>query len=53
MNLEPVTKLHKRNTATSKKFGGVVMVENCDVIVFSNLWPIYSHPEARFQMHGL
>ena len=29
----PVTKLHKRNKRTSKKFENDVMSENCDVIV--------------------
>ena len=30
MNLGPVTKLHKRNKTTSKKFGSDVISENCD-----------------------
>ena len=35
MRLGPVTKLDKRNKATSKKFYGDVMPKNCDVIVYS------------------
>ena len=34
MKLGPVTKLDKRNTATSKNVDGDVMSGNCDVIVF-------------------
>ena len=33
MKLGPVTKLDKKNKATSKKFDVDVMSENCDVIV--------------------
>ena len=33
MKLGPVTKLHKRNKTTSKKFDDDVMLENCDDIV--------------------
>ena len=33
MKLGPLTKIHKRNKKTSKKFGDNVMSENCDVIV--------------------
>ena len=33
MKLAPVTKLDKKNPATSKKFDGDVMSPNCDVIV--------------------
>ena len=39
MKLGLVTKLDKRNTATSKKFDDEVMSANCDVNVF---FPIYS-----------
>ena len=35
MKLRPVTKLYKRNKTTSKKIDSDVMLENCDVIVFS------------------
>ena len=38
MKLGPVTKLHKGNKPTSKKFDDDVMSENCDVIV---IFPIY------------
>ena len=38
MKLGPVTKLHKRNKTTSKKFDDDVMSGNYDVIVIS---PIY------------
>ena len=34
MKLEPVTKLDKRNKATSTKIDDDVMSEDCDVIVF-------------------
>ena len=33
MKVGPITKLDKRNTATSEKFDDDVMSENCDVIV--------------------
>ena len=33
MKLGPVTKLHKKNKTTSKKFDDDVMSENCNVIV--------------------
>ena len=33
MKLGPVTKLDKRNKATSKKFDNDVMSTNCDIIV--------------------
>ena len=33
MKLGTVTKLDKRNTATSKKFDNDVMLPNCDIIV--------------------
>ena len=38
MKLGPVTKLDRKNTTTSKKFGVNVMSGNCDVVVF---FPIY------------
>ena len=38
MKLGPVTKLNKRNKATSKNFGDDVMLTNCDVIV---IFPIF------------
>ena len=43
MKLGPVTKLDKRNTATSKKFDNDIMSANCDVIVF---FPIYGQLAA-------
>ena len=43
MKLSPVTKLDKRNKATSKKFGRDIMSTNCDVIV---IFPIYGQIEA-------
>ena len=52
MKLGPVTKLYKRNKATSKKFDDNVMSANCDVIV---IFPIYGQfgairkPEAESQ----
>ena len=33
MKLEPVTKLDKKNKASSKKFSDSVMSENCDINV--------------------
>ena len=50
MKLGPVTKLDKRNTATSKDFDDDVMSVNCDVIV---CLPICSHMEVGFRLHGL
>ena len=38
MKLGLVTKIDKRNTATSKKFDNDVMSANCDIIV---MFPIY------------
>ena len=38
MKLGPVTKLDKRNTATSKKIDDDVMSANCDVIVFCPMY---------------
>ena len=43
IKLGPVTKLDKRNTATSKKIDSDAMSENCDVIVF---FQIYGQFEA-------
>ena len=40
MKFGPVTKLDKRNMATSKKIGDDVMSAVCDVIV---IFPIYGH----------
>ena len=60
MKLGPVTKLDKTNMAISKKkkkkkknwrwhhFGKLWF--HC---LFSDLWPVYSHPEAWFRTHGL
>ena len=53
MKLGPVTKLDKLNKATSKKLADDVSLAICDVIVFSDLWPICSHSEAGFRIHGL
>ena len=50
MKLGEVTKLDKRNLATSKKIDDDVMSANCNVIVF---FLIYGHSEAGFQTHGL
>ena len=38
MKLKPETKLDKRNTATSKKSDGDILLANCDIIV---IFPIY------------
>ena len=55
MKFGPVTKLDKKKTVTQKKKkkDDDVISENCDVIVFSDLWPICSHPEVGFRTHGL
>ena len=54
MKLGLVTKLDKRNKTMSKKFGDDVMSGNRDVIViFSNIWPIWSNPEAEFGTDSL
>ena len=39
MQLGPVTKLDKRNTATSKKSNDDVTTTNCDVII---IFPFYA-----------
>ena len=38
MKLELVTKLDKRNMATSKKFDGDIMSANCDVVVIFSIY---------------
>ena len=43
MKLGPVTKLDKRNKATSKKIDNDVMLANCEFIV---IFPIYGQFEA-------
>ena len=48
MKVAPVTKLDNRRTAASKNIDNRVVLVNCDIIVFSNLWPICSHLEAGF-----
>ena len=55
MKFGPVTKLDKKKTVTQKKKkkDDDVILANCDVIVFSDLWPICSYPEAGFRTHGL
>ena len=49
-----VTKLDKRNNTASKKIDDGVISVNCDVVViFSNLWPIWSYPETGFRTQSL
>ena len=49
-----VTKIYKRNKTTSKNFDDDVMSKNYGVIViFSDLWPIWSNPKAGFPTHSL
>ena len=44
--LGPVTKLEKRNKATSNEFVDDAMLGNCIVIaLFSNLWLIWRNPK--------
>ena len=38
MKLGPVTKLDKRNKATSKEFDDDIMSENCNVIVIFSIY---------------
>ena len=38
MKLEPVTKLDKRNKATSKKFDDYVISAHCDVIIIFSIY---------------
>ena len=52
MKLGPVTKLDKGNNKRQKNIDDV-MSENCDVIVFPDLWPIWSNPEAGFPTNSL
>ena len=40
MKLGPVTKLDKRNKTMSMSIDDDAMSENCEVIHFSDLWPI-------------
>ena len=54
MKFVPVTKLdEKRNEATSKKLTMTSYQKLRRHCIFSDLWPIYSHPEAGFRRHGL
>ena len=54
MKLVPVTKFGKRNKTLPKKFDDDFISENYDVIViFSDLSPIWSNPEAGFRIHCL
>ena len=46
MKLEQVTKLEKRNKTLSKNF-------NMTPCHLSDLWLIWSNPEAGFQTHNL
>ena len=46
MKLDLVTKLDKRNTATSKKLYDNVMLANCDVTV---IFPIYGQSGATWK----
>ena len=43
MKLRPITKIDKRNKATSKKFDDEVILKSCDVIV---IFPIYDQSGA-------
>ena len=47
MELGPVIKFDKKNTATSKKFDDGVMSANCGVIVF---FPIYGQFAATWKL---
>ena len=50
MKLRPVTKLDKRNMATSKIFDNDVMLVNCDVIIFIPIYgqfPSIQKPDSR------
>ena len=40
MKLGPVTKLDKRNETMSMSIEDDVMSSNCEVVHFSDLWPI-------------
>ena len=54
MKLGPVTKFDKKNKTTSEKNNEDIILANCDVIIiFPNLWPIWSHLEAGFRKHSL
>ena len=54
MKLGPVNKLYKRSMETSKKIDDDVMPGNCvAIIIFSNLWPIWSILETGFQTYDL
>ena len=54
MKLGRVTNLDKGNQKTSKRFDDDIILNNCDAIAtFSDLWPIWSNPEARFRRYSL
>ena len=50
MKLGQVTKPDKRNL---KKIVNDTISANCDISHFSNLWPIWSNPEARSWMQSV
>ena len=53
MKTEPVTKIDKRNKATSKKFDVDVMSGNCDVIVIFRIFDQFSavrRPDFRHRV---
>ena len=53
MKLEPVAKLHKANTATSRK-GNDVMLANCSItVIFPVYLSIWNNAEALFWTHDL
>ena len=51
MNLEPATKIDRRNKTMSKKIDDDVMSENCDVIAISQF--IANLEQAGFRAHSL
>ena len=46
MKLGPVTKLDKRNKTASKKLTMTSCQKTVKSFTFSNLWPIWSNPDA-------
>ena len=53
MKLGPVTKLEKRNEATSKKINNDVISSNCDFIAFFVFMASLEQSEAGFWKHSL
>ena len=56
MKLRPVTKLHKKNKASSKKIDDDVISANCDVIVIFSIYDQFGairKPDSEYKVCNL